>query len=71
MAEHRIRLTDEDLGLIVAALRARRAMTATLRQHRVDRLIDRLSELDPGNPKWRLDEFGQTHEEEISAGELE
>ena len=70
MAEHRIRLTDDDLDLIVAALRARAAMTSKLRRHRVERLADRLAELAPGNPKWRLDELGQTHEDELDPDEL-
>lgn len=63
--DHRIRLTDEDIVLIVAALRARRAMSRAAREHRIDRLIERLADLARGNPKWRLDEEGQTHEEEL------
>lgn len=69
--QHRIRLTDDDLALIIASLRARAAMAGPLRRHRVERLADRLAELSPGNPKWRLDEFGQTHEDELDAEELE
>jgi len=71
MADHRIRVSDDDVALIVAALRAREAMTAKLRRHRVRRLIDRLAQMSPGNPKWALDEVGQTHEEELDADELE
>lgn len=63
--DHRVRLNDEDLSLIVAALRARAAMAGPLRRHRIERLADRLADLAPGNPKWRLDEFGQTHEEDL------
>jgi hypothetical protein len=62
MTSHRILLADEDIALIVAALKARRAMSRGLREHRIDRLIARLSE---GNPKWIIDEYGQTHEDEL------
>jgi hypothetical protein len=65
MSEHRVRLSDEDLALIVSALRARAAMAGSMRLHRIVRLADRLSELERGNPKWRFDEPGQTHEEEL------
>jgi hypothetical protein len=65
--DHRIRLTDEDLSLILAALRARAAMAGPMRSHRIERLYSRLAEATPGNPKWRLDEFGQTHEEDLAA----
>ena len=65
MTDHRVRLTDEDIALIVAALKSRRAMARGLREHRVDRLIARLSEMTRGNPKWLLDEPGQTHEEDL------
>jgi hypothetical protein len=67
MTDHRVRLTDEDLDLICAALRARDAMAGELRRHRIERLTDRLAEMARGNPKWRLDEFGQTHEEDLEA----
>lgn len=69
MADHRIRLTDDDILLILAALRARRAMMRGLREHRIDRLIARLSEGVRGNPKWIIDEFGQTHEDELDEEE--
>jgi len=69
MADHRIRLTDEDIALILAALRARRAMSRAAREHRIDRLIARLSEGVRGNPKWLLDEEGQTHEEDLDFDE--
>lgn len=65
MAEHRVRLTDEDTALIVAALRARRAMSRGKREHRIDRLITRLEQSIRGNPKWVFDEYGQTHEDEL------
>jgi hypothetical protein len=71
MSDHRVRLTDEDLELIVAALRARRAMATGLREHRVDRLVARLAEMSRGNPKLSLGEIEQTHEDELDASELE
>lgn len=66
MSDHRIRLTDEDIALIVAALRARAAMTSTLRRHRIERLATRLAEGQRGNPKWLIDELGQTHEKDLA-----
>lgn len=71
MNDHRVRLNDEDIALIVAALRARAAMAGPMRAHRIGRLADRLGEMGPGNPKWRIDEFGQTHEEDLDESELE
>lgn len=68
MADHRIRLTDQDVALIVAALKARRAMTESVRQHHVDRLIARLSEGTRGNPRWIIDEEGQLWENEWMQG---
>jgi len=65
MTDHRIRLTDDDLSLIVASLRARAAMAGQVRRHRIERLADRLADLARGNPKWRIEEYGQTHEDEI------
>lgn len=65
MGDHRIRLSDDDIDLIVAALRARRAMTSDLRRHRIERLASRLADLARGNPKWRLDESEQAHEDEL------
>jgi hypothetical protein len=64
-------LTDDDISLIYAALKARAAMTKGLRRHRVERLRDRLAEMLPGNPKWRLDEFAQTHEDELDESEVD
>lgn len=63
--DHRVRLTDDDLALIVAALKSRAAMTRGHRRHRVERLAARLSEGSRGNPKWVLDEYEQTHEDEL------
>ena len=65
MTDHRIRVTDHDLLLIVAALKARAAMAGPERRHRIERLADRLAEGQRGNPKWLLGETGQTHEEDI------
>ena len=66
MREHRIRLNDEDIALIVAALTARAGMARGARLHRVNRLVARLSECQRGNPQWLLDGFTQAHEEELS-----
>jgi hypothetical protein len=65
MADHRVRLTDDDIALIVSALRARAAMTANARRHRIERLAARLAEGSRGNPKLSLGEYEQTHEDEI------
>jgi hypothetical protein len=65
VSDHRIRLTDDDLALIVAALKARAAMAGPMRRHRIERLADRLAEGQRGNPKWLLGEYEQTHEEEL------
>jgi N6-adenosine-specific RNA methylase IME4 len=69
MSDHRIRLSDDDLSLIVAALKARAAMAGPLRRHRIDRLAERLAEGVRGNPKWIHSEPSQTHEDEVGAGE--
>jgi hypothetical protein len=71
MTDRRIRLSDEDLSLIVAALRARAAMAGPIRRHRIERLATRLAEGTRGNPKWIHDEFGQTHEEELGEDVLD
>jgi hypothetical protein len=65
VSDHRVRLTDEDIALIVAALRARAAMAGPMRKHRIQRLADRLAEGQRGNPKWLLGEYQQTHEEDL------
>ena len=56
MKEHRIRLTEEDLAIIVAALRARLAMARGTRRTRILELADRLDDVGRGNPRVR---FGQ------------
>lgn len=71
MAERRLRLSEDDVDLIVAALRARAAMARGLRRHRIERLAERLADGRKGNPKWRLDEISQTHEEDLDADELD
>jgi hypothetical protein len=65
MADHRVRLADGDVELIIAALRARAAMAGPMRAHRITRLAGRLGEGGRGNPKWRLGELEQTHEDEL------
>jgi hypothetical protein len=65
MSDHRVRLTDEDIALIVSALKARAAMTRGTRRHRVERLASRLAEGVRGNPKFILGEYEQTHESEL------
>lgn len=57
MTDHRIRLTDEDIALIVAALSARKAMTGSERRVRIERLVERLSEGARGNPNFRLQSY--------------
>lgn len=52
--DHRVRLTDSDLDLIVAALRARAAMTRGKRREQLEYLALRLAEMAPGNPNWVL-----------------
>ena len=69
MADHRIRLGDDDIALIVSALRARAAMTTGLRRHRLERLATRLAEGARGNPKLTLGAEEQTHEEDIDDAE--
>lgn len=54
VSDHRIRLTDEDIALIVASLASRRAMSRGSRRLQIDRLIARLSDGGAGNPVWRL-----------------
>ena len=54
MSTHRIRLTDEDMVIIGAALRARLAMRRGPKRIATRRLMDRLAECTPGNPAWIL-----------------
>lgn len=54
MATHRVRLTDEQLSLVVSALRARIAMQTGARRLASARLIERLEEGGQGNPGWRF-----------------
>jgi hypothetical protein len=63
--DKRVRLTPEDIDLIVAALKARAAMTTGVRRHRIERLSARLAEGTRGNPKLTLGEYEQTHEDEL------
>jgi hypothetical protein len=71
MKEKRIRLSQDDIDLIVSALKARAAMTRGLRRHRVERLASRLAEGNRGNPKLTLGEEEQTHEDELDAEDAE
>lgn len=70
MGDHRIRLSDDDLRLIISALRARAAMTRGQRRHHVERLVARLAEGRRGNPKLSLGKLEQTHEDDLAADEL-
>ena len=69
MGDHRIRLSDDDLALIVAALNARAAMAGPMRRHRIERLSTRLAEGGRGNPKWRIGDDEQTHEDSLDFGD--
>jgi hypothetical protein len=71
MTDHRVRLTDDDIALIVAALRSRAAMTRGARRHRVERLAARLAESSRGNPKLTLGDYEQTHEDELDSDDAE
>jgi hypothetical protein len=51
--DHRVRLTDYDLEVIVSALRARLPMARGKRKERIEHLVLRLEEMAPGNPYWR------------------
>jgi hypothetical protein len=49
--QHRIRLSDDDLGLLVSALAARRAMVRSVKgRAALDALLWRLDQCTPGNP---------------------
>jgi len=51
--DHRIRLTDDDIALIVSALRSRAGIAGAERLDRCARLIARLTEGARGNPQFR------------------
>lgn len=70
-ADRRLRLSEADVELIVAALRSRAAMTKGKRRHRTLRLAERLADGRKGNPKWRLGEDTQAHEEDLDAADLD
>ncbi len=61
MQEHRIRLNDYDLELIVASLRARAAMTRGVRRHHLERLAERLADPGRGNPQLRFSAASQAN----------
>lgn len=52
--DHRIRLNDQDIDLIVSSLRARAAAVSPARRREIERLVERLSDPGRGNPCWRL-----------------
>ncbi len=55
MAEqHRVRLSDQDIDEIVAALYARLSMRKEGRRADILRLIARLEDGGRGNPEWRF-----------------
>lgn len=54
MKDHRIRLTDQQLSLVVSALRARLAMQRGARRLASAQLIERLEEGGRGNPAFRF-----------------
>ena len=71
MKDSRPRLSEDDLLLILAALRARAAMSGPMRRHRIERLAERLNENVRGNPKWIHSWYSQTHEDELEDNEEE
>src|SRR6266699_2804707 len=54
MKDHRIRLTNDDLSIITAALRARHSMARGTRRQRILELLDRLQDVGSGNPRMRF-----------------
>jgi antitoxin component of MazEF toxin-antitoxin module len=62
MPDHRIRLDDEALELIVSALYARTAAVSPKRRTKLLRLAERLADCAPGNPRLRFD---WTHEQAV------
>lgn len=57
MKDHRVRLDDREVLLVLNALRARYAGLKTdARREETWRLYERLLEGLPGNPNWRLGE---------------
>src|SRR5512133_1394236 len=65
MKYSRPRLTEDEVALILAALRARAAMSGPMRRHKIERLAERLGENVRGNPKWIHSVFSQTREDEL------
>lgn len=49
-----MRLTDQEIGLIISALQARCSGVSAKRRETLERLLQRLAEMNPGNPYWRL-----------------
>lgn len=59
--QYRIRLTTDDLDLIVAALSARYAGLSAVRRYHARELMRRLAEPEPGNPRWRFGVDGEAY----------
>jgi hypothetical protein len=54
MQAHRVRLNDQEIDLIVAALTARLSGVSPATRQRIRRLAERLREGGPGNPSFRF-----------------
>ena len=54
MGDHRVRLDDYELGLVVGALRARASGVSRKRRAQLLGLAERLAEGHRGNPDWIL-----------------
>jgi len=52
--EHRIRLSDHEIELVVSALRARENGVSDARAAELEKLAQRLAEGVRGNPNWIL-----------------
>lgn len=52
MGDHRVRLNDVELDLIVGALRARAAGLSARKAIQLLSLANRLETMAPGNPEW-------------------
>lgn len=55
MADHRIRLSDSDIAIIVAALQHSYRVHSARRAARMLALAERLAEGGRGNPRWRFE----------------
>lgn len=57
MNDHRVRLDDQECALIVAALNARMPMMRGVRRARAQRLVERLTDMESGNPNFKYGMF--------------